>query len=83
MGKARQNRKDATETDDFICFESGGKDGPWVNAAREHLTESCGPYDVIVIDTFCGNELLFGPNQARNLANKILGWCDEIDAKKA
>jgi hypothetical protein len=29
MSKAKQSRKDAPETDDYICFESGGKNGPW------------------------------------------------------
>ena len=79
MSKARQSRKEAPENDNFICFEGRGKNAPWVNAAKEERVESSGSYHVIVIDSFCGDEIPFGPTQARNLANKILGWCDEID----
>lgn len=76
--KAKQSRKDAPETDDFICFQSGDA---WVNAQKEHFIESSGKFDAIVIDSFCGSEIPFGPIQARKLANKILGWCHEIDGK--
>jgi hypothetical protein len=79
MAKARQSRKEAPETDNYICFEGAGKNAPWVNAQKYRLTESSGSYDVIAIDSFCGTDIPFGPIQARNLANKIIGWCDEIE----
>jgi hypothetical protein len=81
MSKARHSKKDAPETDNFICFEGGGKDAPWINAFKTTFTESSGEFDAIIIDSFCGSDIPFGPNQARKFAQKILGWCHEIDGK--
>lgn len=74
--KAALNKSDAPETANFICFHGLRFPDSWVNA--ELMTYNSG-LKVVHVASFCGNDIGFGPSNARKLANKLLGWADEMD----
>ena len=76
--KAKHNRSDAPETDNFICFQGGTKKDPfWVNAVKDELGSGL---EVVCIDSFGGTCLNFGPKNLRKLIAKLSKWADEMEA---
>ena len=79
--KARLNKSDALETEDFICFDGGTKKDPyWVNATKNTLESGL---EVVVIDSFCGMDIKFGPKNLRKLIGKLSKWADDMDQNTA
>jgi hypothetical protein len=74
--KAALNKSDAPETEDFICFHGIRCTDSWVNAEMKTLASGL---DAVFIASFCGDDVAFGPSNLRKLANKLLGWAEEME----
>jgi hypothetical protein len=75
--KAKHNRSDAPETDNFICFQGGTKKDPfWVNAGKHTLNSGL---EVVCIDSSGGMCLNFGPKNLRKLSVKLSKWADDME----